>query len=63
MLWVGLPAVGLQNHHTRLVFACALQLCKLLDKVFNADVFHILFKFLMNLQNSFLFFTSSCRSI
>lgn len=53
-MFARLPAC-LLRHHTWLVLACPLQLRKLLDQVFNADVFHVLLKFLMNLQNRVFF--------
>lgn len=56
MLWVRPPPACLLKHHTWPVFASALQLCKLLDEVGNADVLHILFKFLMNLQDRGCFY-------
>lgn len=37
-------------HSTWPVFACALLLCKFLDEVIDADVFHILLEFLVDLQ-------------
>lgn len=51
-----------RSARTWLVFARALQLCKFLDQVFNANVFNVLFKFLVDLQNRFVL-TPSCRSI
>lgn len=44
------PSNGKENCRTWPVFARALLLCKLLDEVIDADVFHVLLKFLVDLK-------------